>query len=920
MARLFRSRCMATIRWRQAAAIITVAFFTLLALVRITAQTPVAQAQEGEPRPKPLILSVQDRQAALIDAHGDPLPAGALRRFGTIQFRQPGGFCYSALSADGTLLALTGGNTVVLTDVATGRRLRTFAQCGIWEGPKPSAAQTHVALSPDGKLMAHATGTGVLVRVWNIFTGKEVCKVQGRHLPGEYPELVHTLRFSADGRQLVVCAIKEPVSYDLLLCDSHTGQIHRSRQLPTKILAFTADATRYVLQIDKGAARPNGPPLQTAFVLAETVSGKEFSRVVVDNPPPELCPGYVTALSADGKLLAVALARTGAPEIWVWDMTTGKEKCRLYHPEPPRPILDFDKGDPRVFMKLAFAVDGQTLFAGTLGGAIYRFDLTRSKKLAPLVGHRERVRRLHPTPDGRRLVSTSWDGCVRRWDLATGKELPLPDGYLGQVQAAQSPDRKLLALGDLQGKLDLWDTATGIKVRSLRQSGPWATWSVFSPDGKTLATVDTDGLVRLWEVTSGREVRQWRVVEKQRIYSNTEWLYTPINPCWLLFTRDGSRLLTSDAKHGLRVWQLATGKELRQLRAGSLELWHFFRTVALSADGKVLVTALGKSQLSFHDPATGQQRPSITILDGPGVLEQGSSLPIECVALTADGQRLATGYLGLVRFWDSSGKMVGEIVRGRLMVGRIDQPYFNPRSLQFSADGQWLLTAEDDTVRIWEVATRQEVMQLFPAGYLHFAAFAAGDWAVLTCAGCETLLWSLKPENLPKTQGNLEAIWADLGSKDAAAAYRVVWALSEDPAAAVELLRRKVAPVTQRIESKKMHQLIAELDADRFARRTRAAKVLADLGLPVLPYLHAALGQANSLEQKSRLKELCEQILEREKLPAKPEAARLLRAVQILERAATADCRALLRSWAGGTPGFPLTEQARAALRRLKAN
>src|SRR5205085_7234604 len=64
-----------------------------------------------------------------LDAHGDPLPEGALFRLGTVRFRHAGGITCSALSPDGKFLATASGTSIVIRDVETGRPVQSFRVC-----------------------------------------------------------------------------------------------------------------------------------------------------------------------------------------------------------------------------------------------------------------------------------------------------------------------------------------------------------------------------------------------------------------------------------------------------------------------------------------------------------------------------------------------------------------------------------------------------------------------------------------------------------------------------------------------------------------------------------------------------------------------------------------------------------------------
>ena len=104
----------------------------------------------------------------------------------------------------------------------------------------------------------------------------------------------------------------------------------------------------------------------------------------------------------------------------------------------------------------------------------------------------------------------------------------------------------------------------------------------FSPDGQFIISGGSDGDVRIWEAATGREIR---VLER------------PQRPCiWFSapFSRDGSRIVTGSADRTVRVWDTQkTGKELAILR-GHEKSEH---SAAFSPDGTRLVTRLSTTRL-----------------------------------------------------------------------------------------------------------------------------------------------------------------------------------------------------------------------------------------------------------------------------------------------------------------------------------
>jgi WD40 repeat protein len=97
---------------------------------------------------------------------------------------------------------------------------------------------------------------------------------------------------------------------------------------------------------------------------------------------------------------------------------------------------------------------------------------------------------------------------VRVWDASTGDELKVLKGHTNSVRSvAFSPDGKQIVSGSYDESVRVWDASTGDELKVLKGHTNWVTSVAFSPDGKQIVSGSYDESVRVWDASTGDELK-----------------------------------------------------------------------------------------------------------------------------------------------------------------------------------------------------------------------------------------------------------------------------------------------------------------------------------------------------------------------------------------------------------------------------
>jgi RNA polymerase sigma factor (sigma-70 family) len=476
------------------------------------------------------------------------------------------------------------------------------------------------------------------------------------------------------------------------------------------------------------------------------------------------------------------------------------------------------------------------------------------------LNHEGFVRVVAFPPGGKTLLSGGdEDRRVRLWDVAAGEEVVQMRTEKQLTGMALSRDGTIVATGEIEGTVRLWEAATGRSLATLKGHTMGVFGLAFAPDGKTLASAGYDLRVYVWDVATGKRLHELSVA--------------PAELFCVAFSPDGKTLASGGRGEGavIGLWEAATGKALPPLERQPREAWG----LSFSPDGKLLAAACGRDTpaLRLWDVETRKQ---VHEMETAG--EQTAT-----VAFSPNGKLLASGRLsGQVYLW--------EVLTGNEIdhVAAHEARRYGTYSVSFASDGKTLASGgEDGFVRLWEVRGLGQKPRTWPA------ELAAKD---------------------------LDALWDDLASPDAAQAYQAVWALAAAPRRALPLCRERLLrpPAAKDPElPQRIARLIAELDADRYEAREKATLALMKLGKAAEQAVRQALENPPSLEARRRLERVLA-LLEEKGLTG--DTLQALRAVAVLEYVGSAEAEEVLKKVAKEAADDRVRREAQAALDRRPAS
>ena len=522
-----------------------------------------------------------------------------------------------SFSPDGsTLISVSRDMTINLWNTTSGElKLQLAIQGMMTTKIEPKAKITKVFFSPKKNILATADENRT-IHLWNTTTGELQHTFSDNMKENKdtgYVKRVESVLFSPD-EKLVLSLVNDHkirlwdiMSGKRISFTGYIGHLNSASFSPDSKILVTGDSAGVIKFWDIESGKtiwtvPNISIMQslisyekyTTYNMAFAQNGEKFITTELDGTVylwdnvkkqfgtlrkqngRKVLPLNSVSTSPDGDTIAT-WSKSEDQTIRLWNAVTGKHK---------RTLKGYKRGNKRV----VFSTDSSMLASWSSydDTTIRLWNVATGRHKKTLKGHDNLIESVIFSPNGNTLISHGTNGTILIWDVKTGKQKKtLIDNGLNIKSGTQAvwttvlefnSDGEMLASGDINGIIHLWDVSSWTKMKTLKGHVNAITSIKFSPDGYSLASTSKDGTARLWNVDTGKE--------KQTLsgYEGTTW--------YVFFYPNGMPLACEVKYFGSRIrrtvnlWDLRNG-ELKKTLSGHSSM---ITSVLFSDDGNTLAS------------------------------------------------------------------------------------------------------------------------------------------------------------------------------------------------------------------------------------------------------------------------------------------------------------------------------------------
>jgi len=436
-----------------------------------------------------------------------------------------------------------------------------------------------------------------------------------------------------------------------------------------------AEARRQRAAFRRGALRATAVAAVVIAAMAVlmwfAIRQRNFARQAqAESLSRELAANAVVQLSSDPEQsLLLAMEALG-----IAPTTQAEDALRQSLPESH--VQAVLRGHTAAVSGAIFSPDGKWVLTRSFDSTARVWEASTGRSVTELRGHTDWLDSAAFSPDGKWVVTASEDHTAKVWEASTGQCLVQLLGHTDRVtKATFSPDGKLVVTASGDKTVRVWEASTGKELTVLRGHLSVVWTAAFSPDGQLIVTSSSDKTARVWATNT------WQCVAELRGHNSSVNLAIPP------FSPDGRLMLTSSDDGTARVWEVGTWRRLSELR-GHLNQGEKIASPAFSPDGRLIVGVSDDGTSDVWEARTGRRLKEL----------RGHTGMVVFAVFSPDGKLVLTSsYDGTARIWELSTGQTWKELRANMTGGGLSGVG------AFSPDGKWAVTCLGNEARVWAV-------------------------------------------------------------------------------------------------------------------------------------------------------------------------------------------------------------------------
>ncbi|XP_005324485.3 POC1 centriolar protein homolog B isoform X1 [Ictidomys tridecemlineatus] len=281
------------------------------------------------------------------------------------------------------------------------------------------------------------------------------------------------------------------------------------------------------------------------------------------------------------------------------------------------PVLErYFKGHKAAITSVNFSPNGKQLVTASWDTFLMLWNLKPNARAFRYVGHKDVVTSVQFSPLGNLLASASRDRTVRLW-------IPDKKGKSSEFRAHTAPvrsvdfssDGQFLVTASEDKSIKVWNMFRQRFLYSLYRHTHWVRCAKFSPDGRLIVSCSEDKTIKIWDTTNKQCVNN---LSDSVGFAN----FVDFNP-------NGTCIASAGSDHSVRIWDIRVNKLLQHYQVHSCGV----NSISFHPSGNYLITASSDGTLKILDLLEGRLIYTL----------QGHTGPVFTVSFSRSGEQFTSG-------------------------------------------------------------------------------------------------------------------------------------------------------------------------------------------------------------------------------------------------------------------------------------